>query len=50
MYSPAAVSAICSVRHGVANGALRRTAGPLDDGDNTAFRRCPDTRLSHMPA
>ncbi len=42
--------AICSVRQGVTNGALRLTAGPLDEGDSTAFSRCPDTRRSHMPA
>ena len=34
-------------------GRERRLAahrGPLDDGDSTAFSRCPDTRRSHMPA
>ena len=49
MYRPGADGAICSVRQGVTNGALRLTRGPDDDGDNTAFRRCPDTRRSHMP-
>jgi len=29
------VSAICSVRHGVANGAVRETFGPVDEGGGT---------------
>ena len=36
MYSPAALSAICMVRHGVVKAPLRTTAGPLGDGASMA--------------
>ena len=38
MYRPAASSAICSVRQGVANGAVRRTRAPSDDGDSVGLQ------------
>jgi hypothetical protein len=38
------------VRHGVANGASRSTAGPTDDGTSCARRRWPSSRRSHIEA
>ena len=46
----AALSVMRMARHGVLNGAARRTGTPVDDGDSTALSRCPVTRRTHMPA
>src|SRR5687767_4452564 len=45
---PPALSAICIVRQGVLNGAVRVTFADDEDGDNVALNRWPVTRRSHM--
>ncbi len=46
---PAALSAICMVRQGVLNGAVRETAAALIPGVSAARKRRPSTRVRFIP-